>query len=132
MWSCPNCKQSNEDSFGTCRNCSSSKSGDPDDRFQGADDVSIDTLQDPIKQLDAVQKELARRSFRPWSLRRICLQFARVISVLGCVGIVIGFLFSVGTMPDGTSALLYFAACVCSFVYSAAMYFVFSHVLAAE
>ena len=129
MWNCSKCTESNEDNFDACWNCGHSKSGEADQDFQHADDISIKTLESPNRSLDAVQQERNRRSKRHWNFRRFCLQFARIVSLLSCIVVVFGFLLSVPSMRNAMSVFLYFLASVCSILYSVAMFFVFSHVL---
>jgi predicted ATP-dependent serine protease len=125
MWECPKCSETSEDTFDVCWNCGTSQSGQQDATFQADMDAESDTHAMTASQNQSlVQEENARHSDSRF--RHVCLTIGQIVSVLGCFAAVLSSLVFLTHLRDGS--LLVLLASICSFFYSAALFYVFTYV----
>ena len=127
MWTCPKCKQKVEDDFEVCWKCGTSKDGVEDPTFE--QERSSDSAETPPGNETEgtpsdTEPETAAAARRQGCFSSAVLSIAAILSLVGCVGAVVGGLW----LLYQNRLLEALVGSPLAFIYQAAMFLVFTRV----
>ena len=127
MWTCPKCKQTVEDDFEVCWKCGTSKDGVEDPAFEqerGSDGAEISAGDETEGAPSDKEPETAAAVRRQGCFSSAVLSIAAILSLVGCVGAVVGGLW----LLYHNRSLEGLVGAPLAFIYQAAMFLVFTRV----